>query len=285
MKDYYELLGVAKTSSQDEIKKAYRKLALKWHPDRNKTKEAEQKFKDINKAYEVLSDPKKRDAYNQFGHDAFNRGAGNPGQSGSYQQGPFQYTYSSSGGGNPFEGVNFGGGADPFDIFEQFFGGGGFGGQQRRPQRKIYQLTLTFSEAVNGTSKEVKVDGKTKKIKVPPGVGDDMRIRFDGFDALISVLPDKQFRREGQDLYTEKEISYSMAVLGGVVEIPTIRKPVKLKVKKGTRSGALLRLQGEGVIYPNSSRRGDLYVVFRIKVPERVSGNAKKLLEELEKQL
>jgi len=124
MKDYYEILGVSKNSPQDEIKKAYRKLALKWHPDRNKTKEAAEKFSEINKAYEVLSDVKKRETYDQYGAAAFERGAaGGPGQNYTHQQGPFSYSYTTSGsGGNPFEGVDFGGFSDPFEIFEQFFG-------------------------------------------------------------------------------------------------------------------------------------------------------------------
>src|SRR3989338_4418926 len=120
MTDYYEMLGVSKNSSDQEIKAAYRKQALKWHPDRNKSPEANAKFKEINKAFEVLSDPKKKEVYDQYGEEAFARGGYGGAGGQSYQQSPFTYTYSSSGG-NPFEGVDFGGFSDPFEIFEQFF--------------------------------------------------------------------------------------------------------------------------------------------------------------------
>lgn len=285
MKDYYEVLAVTKNSSQEEIKKAYRKLALKWHPDRNKTKEAAEKFKEINKAYEVLSDVKKRETYDQFGAQAFERGgAGGPGQNYSYQQGPFSYTYTTSGSpGNPFEGVDFGGFSDPFEIFEQFFGAQSpFG---RRQQKPSYRASLTFEEAVKGVEKDVRIDGKNKKIKIPAGVDDGTRIRFNDFDIIVSVQGHPHFKREGQDLYLEKMIPFSTAALGGVVEIPTLKGDIKLKVRKGTQSGAAIRLQGEGIPYPNSHRRGDLYVVFRIHIPDKISSKAKKLLEDLDKEL
>jgi DnaJ-class molecular chaperone len=160
--DYYSQLGVTKSASADEIKKAYRKLALQYHPDRNKTKEGEEKFKEITKAYEVLGDPQKRQTYDQYGAAAFEQGAsgsGGPfgggfgGQNGQY--GPFTYSYSTNGN----QGFDFGGFSDPFEIFEQFFGGGGspFGSRTRRP---AYSLSLSFMEAVKGAEKEVMIDGK-----------------------------------------------------------------------------------------------------------------------------
>ncbi|OGK30315.1 hypothetical protein A3G67_05170 [Candidatus Roizmanbacteria bacterium RIFCSPLOWO2_12_FULL_40_12] len=286
MKDYYEILGVSKNSPQDEIKKAYRKLALKWHPDRNKTKEAAEKFSEINKAYEVLSDVKKRETYDQYGAAAFERGAaGGPGQNYTHQQGPFSYSYTTSGsGGNPFEGVDFGGFSDPFEIFEQFFGvQSPFG--RRAQQKSIYRINLAFEEAVNGVEKEVRIDGTNKKIKIPAGVDDGMRIRFADFDIAVSVQGHAHFKREGQDLYLEHIIPFSTAVLGGVADIPTLKGNVKLKVRKGTQSGTAVRLQGKGVPYPNSSRKGDLYVIYRIHIPDKTTSKAKKLLEELEKEL
>ena len=151
--DYYTLLGVSKSATADEIKKAYRKLALEYHPDRNKSKDAEEKFKEITKAYEVLSNEEKRSAYDQLGHAAFEQGAG-AGQGGPFgggggggQYGPFNYSYSTNGGG-----FDFGGSSDPFEIFEQFFGGSPFGSRQRRA---AYSATLTFMEAVKGVEKEV----------------------------------------------------------------------------------------------------------------------------------
>src|SRR3990167_11130413 len=128
-RDYYDILGVSKSASDAELKSSYRKMAMQWHPDRNKSPEAETKFKEINEAYQVLSDPKKKSTYDQFGHAAFDPAAGGfGGQGGFRQQGPFQYYYSTSG--------DFGGFSDPFEIFEQFFGGGGFGGGRRGPDRE-----------------------------------------------------------------------------------------------------------------------------------------------------
>lgn len=286
--DYYSVLGVNKSASAAEIKSAYRKLALKWHPDRNKTAGATEKFKEINKAYEVLSDSKKKGIYDQVGHDGFNRGgygsAANQAGGQSYQQGPFSYSYSSSGG-SPFEGFDasqFGGFSDPFEIFEQFFG---FQGGRQRARRPVYSLKLSFREAVDGVEKEVSIDGKRRSVKVPAGISDGNRVRFNEFDLLIAVTPDPVFRREGQDLYVEKNISYPLAVLGGTVDVPTLDGKVTLKVRKGTEHGTLVRLKGEGVVHPNSSHRGNLYVIYKIKSPEKVSNKAKKLLEELQKEL
>lgn len=280
MADYYEILGISKNATAEEIKAAYRKQALKWHPDRNKSQEATAKFKEITKAYEVLADPKKREMYDQYGADAFERG-GRGG--GSYGQGPFTYTYTNFGD-NPFRETDFGGFSDPFEIFEQFFG---FRSPftSTRQRRNVYQLTLTFDEAVKGVEKEVSINGKSKKIKIPAGVNDGTRMRFSDFDLLFQVKPHSRFRREGQDIYIEEYLTFPEAVLGATVEVPTIDKTVKLKVRPGTQPGTTVRLRGEGIPYPQTSRRGDQYVIFQIKVPERVSSQAKNLLEELKSEL
>lgn len=286
MADYYEVLGISKNASTDEIKAAYRKKALEWHPDRNKSAGAAEKFKEINKAYEVLADPKKKEMYDQYGEDAFSRGgAGNPGGFNYNQGGPFTYTYTNYGGegGSPFEG--FGDFSDPFEIFEQFFGFRSPYGSSARKRRDVYQINLTFDEAVHGTEKDTVIKGKTKKIKIPAGVDDGTRIRFSDFDLLVSVKLSNMFKRQGQDIYIEKDIPYTMAVLGGVVDVPTIKGSVKLKVRPGTVSGSTVRLRGEGVPYPNSSQRGDEYVIYKIHVPSHVSSKAKKLLEELQQEL
>lgn len=280
MADYYEILGISKNATAEEIKAAYRKQALKWHPDRNKSQEATAKFKEITKAYEVLADPKKREMYDQYGADAFERG-GRGG--GSYGQGPFTYTYTNFGD-NPFQETDFGGFSDPFEIFEQFFGfRSPFNGTRQR--RNVYQLTLTFDEAVKGVEKEVSINGKSKKIKIPAGVNDATRMRFSDFDLLFQVKPHSRFRREGQDIYIEEYLTFPEAVLGSTVEVPTIDKTVKLKVRPGTQPGTTVRLRGEGIPYPQTSRRGDQYVIFQIKVPEKVSSQAKNLLEELKNEL
>ncbi|MEO6508359.1 MAG: DnaJ C-terminal domain-containing protein [Patescibacteria group bacterium] len=281
--DYYELLGVSKSASAAEIKAAYRKKALEWHPDRNKAANSADKFKQINKAFEILGDSKKKETYDQYGSAAFDQGgAGAPSGFGQ-QGGPFNYTYSYGGQqGSPFEGMDF---SDPMDIFEQFFGMRSPFGQTQRQQREIYRVNLTFEEAVNGVEKNTVIKGKQKNIKIPAGVDDGMRIRFSDFDVMVSVRPHQYFKRENQDIYLEKDISYPMAVMGGVVEVSTIRGSVKLKLRAGTQSGTTVRLRGEGVVYPNTNRKGDQYVIYRIHVPSKVSSKGKKLLEELKNEL
>jgi DnaJ-class molecular chaperone len=273
-RDYYEVLDVPKSATKDEIKKAYRKLALKFHPDRNKEADAEQKFKEINAAYEILSDEQKRAAYDQYGHAAFEQGGagGNP-FGGGFAGGPFRYSYSA-GGENPFAGFGFDA-SDPFEIFEQFFGGG-FSQARRKPR---YALTITFDEAVHGVEKKVKIDGKEHTIKVPAGADDGTRMRFDDFDVTIQVQPDPRFRREGYDVVTEAEVDFLTASLGGEVEVPTLEKPLRVKIRPGTQSHTLMRLRGNGVPHLRGSARGDLYVRLIVKIPEKLSREQKKALE------
>jgi DnaJ-class molecular chaperone len=284
--EYYKILGVEKTASDAEIKQAYRKQALEWHPDKHTGKDketAEAKFKKINQAYEVLRDPQKRQTYDQFGAEAFKQG-GPAGQGspfgGGFRQGPFTYSYSSGGNVN-FEDL-FGGFSDPFDIFEQFFGGGTpFG--QRRQHKPVYELALTFNEAVQGVEKTVEIDGKSKNIKIPAGVDNGNRIRFSDFDLVIRVHSSDTFKRQGQDLIVDVPISFPLASLGGSVEVPTLDKPFKVKVRSGTQPGTVLRLRGMGIPYPNSRNKGDLYIRLMIAVPKNLSRRQKELLEEFEK--
>lgn len=286
MSDYYDTLGVSKTASEQEIKTAYRRAALKWHPDRNKTAEANAKFKEVTKAYEILSDSKKREMYDQYGESAFNRGG--PGHSSagqSDQSNPFGGFggFSSQG----FENVDFGGFSDPFEIFEQFFGfQSPFSrGGRRRQQRDVYEITLTFEEAVNGVKKTMIVKGEEKSFQIPAGVDNNMAIRFSDFDLQVKVKPHPYFTRKGQDIYFEKDISYSLAVLGGVVEVPTVNGTIKLKIRPGTQSGSTVKLHDQGVPYPQSNRKGDEYVIYKINTPARVSGRAKELLKELDEEM
>jgi molecular chaperone DnaJ len=287
-KDYYQILGISKTASEVEIKKAYRKLALQYHPDRNKGKDAEAKFKEVTKAYEVLSNPQKRQTYDQFGHAAFEQGAGqNPyggaggpfGGFGQQQGGPFSYTYTTGGDGGA--GFDFGGFNDPFEIFEQFFGGASpFGSRSRR--RQSYSLTIDFDEAVHGTTKKVDVEGKSQTIKIPAGVDEGSRIRFGDYDIVVSVTPDRRFQREGFDIIGVKEISFAQAALGGEVNIETIDGNLKLKIPGGTQPGTAIRLREKGVPHLHGGGRGDHYIRIKITVPKHLTGKQKELLREFE---
>jgi DnaJ-class molecular chaperone len=285
-KDYYEVLGINKNASADEIKRAYRKLALQYHPDRNKTSEAGVKFKEINQAYEVLSDTQKRQTYDQFGTAAFENGGASPfggqdpfGGASTGKYGPFSYTYTNNANGANFD---FGGFSDPFDIFEQFFGGGNpFSGRVRRP---VYSLSISFMDAVKGAEKEVMIDGKKQSIKIPAGVDNGSRIRFDAYDLLIEVTQDKRFHREGVDIITEEEISFTKAILGAEISVDTIDGPVKIRIPEGSQPDTLIRLSGRGV--PNIRRRGrgDQYVRIKVHIPKNVSRRQRELLEEFDKE-
>lgn len=291
-KDYYEVLGISRSATADEVKRAYRKLALQYHPDRNKSKDASEKFKELSQAYEVLSDQQKRQAYDQFGHAAFEQGSpfggaqGGPfggfgqGQQHTGRYGPFTYTYYTSGGGGPSIDFDFGGFSDPFEIFEQFFGSGGAGPFGARQRRSTYSLTIDFMEAVHGTQKKVTIEGKTQTIKIPAGVDDGSRIRFGEYDVVVDVRPDPRFRREGYDVVSEQEISFSQAASGDVVEVDTVDGSVKLRIPAGTQPGAVIRLRGKGVSHLRGSGRGDHYVRILVMVPRHLTRRQKELLEE-----
>lgn len=276
-RDYYEILGLKKGADKAEIKSAYRKLALKYHPDKNKAKDAEAKFKEINEAYSVLSDAQKKSAYDQFGHAGVGGGAGNPFAGGGNpfggQQGPFTWSYSSSSGGNPFGEAGF---DDAFDIFNQFFGGG-FSQAQRRAR---YSLRISFMEAAKGGEQTVEIEGKKHKIKIPAGANTGTRLRFEDFDILFEVEPHPEFKREGYDLFFDKKIDFATAALGGDIVVPTLEKPVKIKVRAGTQSHTLVRLKGEGVQMLKGRGHGDLYVRLIVEVPEKLTGDQKRLLKE-----
>ena len=293
--DYYALLGVNKSASQDELQKAYRKLARKYHPDLNPDdKTAKQKFKEIQNAYDVLSEPEKRKMYDQFGPDFERMGAGgNPFQGG---HGPRP---GGGGAGFSFEDL-FGGGApgggggyqvegDLGDIFRQF--GGGTSGRQRAAPTKGQdiqeELTIPFATAVLGGEASVGVrrDGKSEslQLKIPAGVqsGKKMRLRGQGGpggrnapagDLLITltVAPHPFFKRSGNNLELRLPITLSEAALGATVDLPTPGGTVSLKIPAGSSSGRRLRVKGQGVRGASDSA-GDLYVELQIKLPEALA--------------
>ncbi len=268
MADLYQELGVSKSASDDEVKKAYRKLAAKLHPDRNQNNPAaEERFKRVTAAYNALSDPKKRRLYDQYGEVGLREGF-NPGAGGF-------------GGGSGFEDIfNSARGAGIGDIFGDLFGGGR--GSRRRSRRSPdleSEVTVEFVSAVRGAELELSIQGgRTVKVRIPAGArdGDKLRVKGAGGQAapgippgdLILVVRVKAhpfFSRDGQDLTVDVPITVSEAYLGAKVEVPTITGSVQLKVPAHTQSGQVLRLRGKGVT--RGQQTGDLYVRFLIKLP------------------
>lgn len=289
-RDYYEILGVNKSASADEIKSAYRQLARKHHPDIDKSAGADVRFKELGEAYQILSDSSKKQAYDQFGHAAFDRGAGggNPfsGAGNPFGGGGQSYSWSSSGAG-PNVQFDFGGFEDPFELFEQFFGGG-FGQAMRR--RPTYQLSLTFDEAVHGVTKEVEVEERNQqgrlnrkrlKIKVPAGVDNGTKMRFGEMDIVFQVQRHPEYLREGADIFSEIKVSIPQLVLGDIFEVNTISGKVKVKVPHGTQPGSLVKLKGKGIPRLGAHGYGDHYVRVNLEVPQNPSKEEKQLYEEL----
>ena len=276
-RDYYEILGVGKNASPDEIKRAYRTLARKHHPHLHKSQGAETKFKGINEAYQVLSDSQKKAAYDQFGHAAFAPGGG----FGGADAGPGGFrTYTWAGSPGDFN-FDFGGFADPFDIFEMVFGERSpFGRQARLPR---YVINLDFMEAVHGVQKEVEVEGRKQKIKIPAGVDDGSEIRFSNFILVCQVSSHRKFRRRGYDVISEEEISFSQAALGTIAEVETVDGLVKIHIPSGTQSGTQIRLRGKGIRRVSGHGQRHHYLIILIHLPSKLSREQRRLLEELEK--
>lgn len=290
-RDYYTVLGVAKSSSDAEIKSAYRKLARAHHPDVDKSVGAAERFKEVSEAYQVLSDASKRKTYDQFGHAAFEpgAGAGAGGPFGGAGFNPFgggfkRYSYSTSGG-NPNIEFDFGGFEDPFDLFSQIFGGMNNQGFRRRP---MYQMELTFEEAVRGTTKNIVIerpDGQTPRreelnIKVPAGVDNGTKMRFGEVDIVFHVKRHPDFMREGSDIFSEKALSIPQLVLGDTVEVKTVDGVVKLKIPVGAEPGSLIRIRGKGV--PSlQGGRGDHFVRIKLEMPKSLSAEERRLYEQL----
>ncbi len=310
-KDYYKVLGVEKTATQDEIKKAYRKLAVKHHPDKNAgNKQAEEKFKEINEANEVLSDAGKRKKYDELGENwKYYQQSGGQEQDfdwSRYQnQGGGQRQQSSQNfGGGGFEG--FGGGGGFSDFFETMFGGsgGGFsqGGGARRGRRAAQRgedmrasLSITLEEAYHGVEKTFTIDGQSIKLKVKPGITDGQLLKLGGKgyagagggtqgDLLLSITveKDKRYERKGADLYMDLPVDIYTAVLGGKAEVKTFKGTIKVNIAKESDNGKTLRLPGMGMpVYGSENTFGDMYVKIQLQILKDLTEKETKLFTQL----
>ncbi len=286
MRDPYDVLGVTRKASAEEIKQAYRKLAKKLHPDLNPgNKKAEQSFKEVSAAYDLLSDPQKKARFDRGEIDA-------SGAERAPEQ-PFYKTYAEADQGARYR--RFEGEDSPFadDLFADLFGAGT---RQRFRARGLdvpYSLEVDFLEAANGAKKRVTLaEGKTLDVTVPPGTEDGRTLRLKGQgqpglgggpagDAFIEirVRPHPFFRREGRDIHVELPVSLGEAVLGGTVNLPTVDGKVSLKIPPGSNSGTVLRLRGKGVASPATRQRGDQLVTLRVVLPDQPDAELKEFIE------
>ncbi|HVS33369.1 MAG TPA: J domain-containing protein [Thermoanaerobaculia bacterium] len=294
-KDYYDLLGVEKNASEDEIKKAYRKLAKKYHPDVNKgNKEAENRFKEMSEAYAVLSDREKREQYDRLGKEAF--GAAGAGGSGGFNFSEFMNQARGGGGRRPAGGARRTT-VDFTDIFGDLFGsgaGGGFEPQTQRGGDVEAETTIDFRDAILGTTVELRfTDGRTVKVKVPEGVADKQRLRIRGKGApgagggpagdlhlVIHLRPHPLFERRGDDIHIALPITIGEAVRGAEVEVPTVHGMVRARIPAGTQGGQTFRLTGKGVKKKDGA--GDHYYRVEVILPREVRGDALDAVEKLE---
>ena len=282
-KDYYKILGVERNASEDDIRKAYRKLAMQYHPDRNpNNKQAEDQFKEINEAYQVLSDSKKRSHYDRLGSDYSSwRRDGAPGD---FDWG--QYARSRRGGTR----VNV-------DDMDEMFGGGFseffrtvFGMDNTVPRTQGYQqeLSISLEEAYKGATRLLQSDGREKQVRIPAGVRTGSKVRVagagpNGLDLylIVDVQDDKNFERRGNDLHTTATVSVFTAILGGEADVETMDGKVKLNIPAGTQPEQVFRLAGRGMPHvKNVKEQGDLFVRLKVQIPKYLSPKQRELLDE-----
>lgn len=311
-KDYYKVLGVSRDASADDIKKEYRKLAKKFHPDKNPGNvQAEKKFKEVNEAYEALSDPEKRKKYDQFGENykQYQGGAGGGGSADDFFR---QYRQGGGGGaqyqgdyGDMFGGAGAGGGGFS-DFFQNLFGGAaggsrqyGGGARSRATQGQDYnaQYDLTLEDAYTGVDTVVNIGNEKLKLKLRPGVRDAQKLRIKGKGAPgigggpngdlyleVTVKPHPVFERKEDDLYRDMPISVPTAALGGKVTVPLLEGSISMNIPAGTNNGRVLRLKGKGMpVYGNEGVHGDLYLTVRLQLPENLTKEELDLYEQLRK--
>lgn len=300
--DYYALLGVSRSATDEEIKKAYRKLAIQYHPDRNPDdKKAEDKFKEITEAYETLGDNKKREMYDKFGHtqggNPFGGGAGGPFGGGA--GGGFGRTYSgNNAGGDPFQDI-FG------DVFSEVFGASKGGPRARQRNQKgadlRYTLSITLEEAAAGCEKVIsflrntgaKEENAKLAVTVPAGVKDNQKLKLTGegdgsstgpsgdLYVILQIQEHSLFKRDENDIVLELPVSYIDAILGTSLEVPTLTGRVLIKIPPGTHTGQALRLKGKGLPKMGGFGSGDMLIKVLIDTPQEVSAAEKELLNKL----
>ncbi len=293
-KDYYKILGVSRNATSEEIKKAYRKLAAKYHPDRNKDNpQAEEKFKEINEAYQVLKDEEKRKWYDRFGQDweKYQKSGG------SWED----FVRQQAGGQGGYQQVNwedlFGGGGGFGDLFDILFGSGrgGYSSRPRKGQDLKATLTITLEEAYHGTTRIINVNGERIKVTIKPGISDGKKLRVKGkgnpganggprgdLYIIVKVLPHGKFRREGDDLHTTQKVDLYTAVLGGKVKVETLKGKINVTIPPGSQPGKKLRIKGLGMPkYNLPGSFGDLYITLEVELPTHLTPEERKLFEKL----
>jgi curved DNA-binding protein len=300
-KDYYKLLGVPRTATPEEIRKAYRKLALKYHPDKTKgDKAAEEKFKDVNEANEVLSDPEKRKKYDRFGEDwkHYQESGGQPGG--------FDWSkYAGGPGGRGRQATR--------EDFDTMFGEGGIGdifemlfgqrGGTRRGRRSAgirgedfnAETTISLEEAYAGSTRLIKLDGQTIRITIKPGITDGQVLRISGKGGAgygggpggelyltVRIMPHPEFERKGNDLHVDMPVALYTAVLGGKTQVRTLKDTVKVDIPAGTPNGTVLRLRGLGMpVYGRKNEFGNLFVNVVIQIPDHLTAQETELFRRL----